>query len=103
MCYNKNVNKNKLLKGAHLSNDPLKWGEMEKKMITVRTTAKNLKEYNARQRKLAALPILETSFIGFMDRGDGLKVRAYINSIKGTLTTVGDYFTIWFNCPYDED
>lgn len=71
-------------------------------MITVRTTAKNLKEYNKVSRT-GNFGELETAYVGFMDSGDGTKVRAYIDTIKGTFTTVGDFFTIWFDCPYDED
>lgn len=66
-------------------------------MITIMTTAKNLREYNVKNKGL------ETTFIGFMDRGDGYKVRAYLSRLKGTDTNIGDYFTIWFNCPFAED
>lgn len=68
-------------------------------MITIKTTAKSLREYNKKQKAEG----LTTAFCGFMDRGDGVKVRAYLDYIKDTDTGVGDYYSIFFDCPFADD
>lgn len=68
-------------------------------MMTVQTTAKTLREYNAKNKGSE----LEAVFIGYIEGADGYKVRAYIDYIKGTHTTVGDFYHIFFGCPYASD